>query len=114
MNRTRREDTQVDEDGPRQREFTLPQSSLVSTAANTRAQNPFAETQFTFQSPISLPQMGYQSPFGASEGGVDHDVTFEVIERDGNGRKRTVNHQLGSIWDVSGWGAGGSKRTRHA
>jgi len=120
-NRTRRDDAQVDEDGglrQQQREMTPPQSSPVVTTTTTRMQNPFAETQFTFQSPIPLPQMGYQSPFGAGgAGGVDQDVTFEVIEREGNGRKRTVNHQLGSIWDVSGWGgvgAGtGNKRTRH-
>jgi hypothetical protein len=118
-NRTRRDDTQVDEDGGvRQRELTPPQSSPVITTA--RMQNPFAETQFTFQSPIPLPQMGYQSPFGVGDGrggGMEQDVTFEVIsEREGNGRKRTVNHQLGSIWDVSGWGGGGggNKRTRHA
>jgi len=128
-NRTRRDDAQVDEDGLRQQqhqqsqhqqseEMTPPQSSPV-LMTTTRMQSPFAETQFTFQSPIPLPQMGYPSPFGAGgAGGADQDVTFEVIERgDGNGRKRTVNHQLGSIWDVSGWGGGGggtgNKRTRH-
>jgi len=97
--------------------LTPPQSSPVITTA--RMQNPFAETQFTFQSPIPLPQMGYQSTFenGGGGGRMEQDVTFEVIpEREGNGRKRTVNHQLGSIWDVSGWGGGGggNKRTRHA
>lgn len=118
-NRTRRDDAQGDEDGLRQqqRDMTPPQSSpFATTTTTTRMQNPFAETQFSFQSPIPLPQMGYQSPFGAGGvPGVDQDVTFEVVEREGNGRKRTVNHQLGSIWDVSGFGGGGTghKRTRH-
>ena len=80
-------------------------------------QNPFGDTEFTFQSPS--PGMmgfnGYSSPFGGSGGhAVEPEVTYEVIENQregGNGRKRGVNYQLGSIWDVGG--NGGGKRSRH-
>jgi hypothetical protein len=97
------------------RELTPPARSPVVSSLNRMVfplQNPFGDTEFTFQSPPpGLGLSGYASPFG---GRVEQDVTYEVIEngRETNGRKRGVNHHpLGSIWDVGG--NGGSKRSRH-
>lgn len=114
-------DTHLDEDtndGPARREQTAarettsPASSPVVTS-RTQFQNPFGNTEFTFQSPIPGLGMGldgYSPPFG---GPTEPEVTYEVIEngREANGRKRVISHQLGSVWDVGG--NGGHKRSRH-
>jgi hypothetical protein len=94
--------------------LTPPASSpVISNRMPLPLQNPFGETEFTFQSSVPGPGLrgsGYSTPF-AERG--EPEVTYEVIEngREGGGRKRGVNHQLGSIWDVGG--NNGSKRSRH-
>jgi hypothetical protein len=115
------DDAQVDEDAgnapARQeqtaaRDLTSPANSPVMTT-RMQFQNPFSNTEFTFQSPLPGLEMGlsgYSPPSGRH---AEPEVTFEVIEngREGNGRKRGIGHQLGSIWDVGG--NGGNKRSRH-
>jgi hypothetical protein len=103
------------DEGRRERtELTPPASSpVISSRMPLPLQNPFGETEFTFQSTVpgqGLRGSGYSTPF-AERG--EPEVTYEVIEnsREGGGRKRGVNHQLGSIWDIGG--NNGSKRSRH-
>jgi hypothetical protein len=112
------DDTQIDEDTFIRRDAVTkttqtPSSPTMSGGMQLPLQNPFRNSEFSFQSsPLPIVPMnlhGYSSPFGER---VEPEVTYEVIEngRDGNGRKRGVN-QLGSIWDVSGHA--GNKRSRH-
>jgi hypothetical protein len=104
-----------EEGGRKERtELTPPTSSpVLSTRMPLPLQNPFGETEFTFQSSLPGPGMrgsGYSTHLAER---VEPEVTYEVIEngREGGGRKRGVNHQLGSIWDVGG--SNGGKRSRH-
>ena len=92
-----------DEEGGREeKEFSPPTSSpVIPNRMALPLQNPFGDTAFTFQSPFS-PSF---SSFGAP---MEQEVTYEVREGGNAGRKRVVNHQQGSIWDVPG-----NKRGRH-
>lgn len=101
---------------PRDVELTPPASSpVVSNRMQLPLQNSFGESEFTFQSPMTMDMSGNRSTFGIRN---DAEVTYEVIDNGntgregggGGGRKRGVSHQLGSIWDVGGLG---NKRSRH-
>lgn len=117
---TTAEDGQTEEEQPvtggarRERaEMTPPASSpVMSMRMQLPLQNSFNDTEFTFQSTVpSAGLSGYSSPTPFQRD--EPDVTYEVIDggREGNSRKRGVNHQLGSIWDIGG--SGGSKRSRY-
>ena len=99
-------------------ELTPPASSpVMSMRMQLPLQNSFGDTEFTFQS--TVPGVGgggggvsgYSSPTPLQRD--ESEVTYQVIEngREGNNRKRAVNHQLGSIWDIGG--SGGNKRSRY-
>jgi hypothetical protein len=109
-NRTKRPEERTEEEDvrPRETELTPPVSSpVLSSRMQLPTPHPFGDTEFTFSTP--LPDVSF-SGYTSSTGRVEPEVTYEVIEREGNGsgRKRGVNHQLGSIWDVGG------KRSRHS
>jgi len=96
-------------------ELTPPASSpVMSTRMQLPLQNPFGDTEFTFQSTIPglrAGSSGHSSPTPFQRD--QNEVTYEVIENNGPGntRKRGVNHQLGAIWDIGG--SGGNKRSRY-
>lgn len=100
-------------EGKRDRtELTPPASSpVMSLRMQQPLQNPFGDTEFTFQS--TLPGTGGRVSGYSSPARPEPEVTYEFIEngREGNSRKRGVNHQLGSIWDIGG--SGGNKRSRY-
>jgi len=104
------EDSREEEQG-KPDELTPPASSpVLSNRMQLPLQPSFAESEFTFQSPMTMDMTGYRPPFN------DAEVTYEVIDgqnnsgRESGSRKRGVSHQLGSIWDVGGMG---NKRSRH-
>ena len=118
-NRTRptrtHDETTPDDDRGREEhtELTPPASSpVLSNRMELPTQPLFGETEFTFSSPVPGVEFSrYPSPF--TRGLVEPEVTYEVIQdqrENGGGRKRGVNQQLGSIWDVTG---AGNKRSRY-
>lgn len=110
------EDSQPEHDGSERRDAAVTETAVSpgSPALHSRMSlpNSFMDTEFTFQSPLPARDSGreYSPSFG---GRMEPEVTYEVVEnhRSGTGRKRCVNHQLGSIWDVGG--NIGHKRSRH-
>jgi hypothetical protein len=101
----REEDRPSEEERPRETLTPSVSSPVLSTRMQLPSQqppHPF-DTEFTFSAPVA--------EFGGFVERREQEVTYEVIdgrEGTGTGRKRGVNHQLGSIWDV-----GGGKRSRH-
>jgi hypothetical protein len=100
----REEDRPTEEERPRETLTPSVSSPVLSSRMqlpSQQPQHPF-DTEFTFSAPVV--------EFGGFMERREQDVTYEVIDgREGTGRKRGVNHQLGSIWDV-----GGGKRSRHS
>jgi hypothetical protein len=100
------------EEENRRGEMTPPASSPVTGRMQLPLQHAFGQSDFTFQSPLTMDVNSYRSPFGLRE---DAEVTYEVIDNHGGregGRKRGVSHQqpVASIWDVNSMG---NKRSRH-
>ena len=95
------------EDG--QRVTNATEGTPIPRRIPLRSHSPFMDSEPTLQSSSPVPEieMGVFHPFGTR---MDTEVTYEAAEnnRCGNRRKRGVNLQLGSSWDV-----GGSKKFRH-